>query len=81
MVAAPPGLAYIGDVPCAVLPDGSVLVASEKQNVDLLWAVRGAGPGFFGVVTEFSLRVYPAPIDVDLASGGDAAVGGLAWLG
>jgi FAD/FMN-containing dehydrogenase len=47
-----------------VTADGSVLTASEKQNkqnADLLWAVRGAGPGFFGVVTEFSLRVYPAP--------------------
>src|SRR5262249_24971841 len=41
-----------------VIADGDVLVASEKQNPDLLWAIRGAGPGFFGVVTEFSLRVY-----------------------
>jgi FAD/FMN-containing dehydrogenase len=45
----------------AVTAEGSVLVASEKHCADLLWAVRGGGPGFFGVVTEFSLRVYPAP--------------------
>jgi FAD/FMN-containing dehydrogenase len=44
-----------------VTADGNLVVASEPRNPDLLWAVRGAGPGFFGVVTEYSLRVYPAP--------------------
>src|SRR5713101_5312982 len=32
-----------------VIADGTLVVASEKENADLLWAVRGAGPGFFGV--------------------------------
>jgi FAD/FMN-containing dehydrogenase len=44
-----------------VTADGSLVVASDKENADLLWAVRGAGPGFFGVVTEYTLRVFPAP--------------------
>jgi FAD/FMN-containing dehydrogenase len=44
-----------------VMADGNLLSASEKENPDLLWAVRGAGPGFFGVVVEYSLRLYPAP--------------------
>jgi FAD/FMN-containing dehydrogenase len=44
-----------------VTADGSVQEVNERTNPDLLWAVRGAGPGFFGVVTELSLRLYPAP--------------------
>ncbi len=44
-----------------VTADGNLVVASEKENTDLLWAVRGAGPGFFGIVTEYTVRVFPAP--------------------
>ncbi|MGH8014117.1 MAG: FAD-binding oxidoreductase [Candidatus Binataceae bacterium] len=44
-----------------VTADGRLIAADERQNSDLLWAVRGAGPGFFGVVTEYILRLYPAP--------------------
>jgi FAD/FMN-containing dehydrogenase len=44
-----------------VTADGGMVVASEKANSDLLWAVRGGGPGFFGVVTEYTLKLYPAP--------------------
>jgi FAD/FMN-containing dehydrogenase len=35
--------------------------ADETQNADLLWAARGAGPGFFGAVARFHLRLHPAP--------------------
>lgn len=41
-----------------VLADGCVAVASETQNKDLFWAVRGAGQAF-GVATEFTFRAYP----------------------
>ena len=44
-----------------VLADGSLAHASEAENADLLWAARGAGPGFFGVVTRFHLRLVPRP--------------------
>jgi FAD/FMN-containing dehydrogenase len=44
-----------------VTADGALVVASEKENADLLWAVRGAGLGFFGIVTEYTVRVFPAP--------------------
>ncbi len=44
-----------------VTANGDLVIASEKENADLLWAIRGAGPGFFGVVTEYALRLYPAP--------------------
>jgi FAD/FMN-containing dehydrogenase len=37
------------------------LQADEKQNADLFWAARGAGPGFFGVVTEVQLALHPRP--------------------
>ena len=49
------------DAAKVVMADGNLVSASETQNSDLLWAVRGAGPGFFGVVTEYTLRLYPAP--------------------
>jgi FAD/FMN-containing dehydrogenase len=44
-----------------VTADGELVRADEEQNSDLLWAARGAGPGFFGAVTRFHLRVYPRP--------------------
>jgi FAD/FMN-containing dehydrogenase len=44
-----------------VTADGELVHASERENSDLLWAARGSGPGFFGVVTRFHLRTYPLP--------------------
>ncbi len=44
-----------------VTADGELIRADEEHNSDLLWAARGAGPGFFGVVTRFHLRTYPLP--------------------
>jgi FAD/FMN-containing dehydrogenase len=42
-----------------VTADGQLVRADEQRNSDLLWAARGAGPGFFGVVTRFHLRTFP----------------------
>lgn len=44
-----------------VTADGELVFASRDENPDLFWAVRGAGPGFFGVVTRFHLKLYPLP--------------------
>jgi FAD/FMN-containing dehydrogenase len=44
-----------------VLADGSLVRADEHQNAELLWAARGAGPGFFGVVTRFHVRLVRRP--------------------
>ena len=44
-----------------VTADGRLLRATPEENPDLYWAVRGAGPGFFGVVTRLDLQLYEAP--------------------
>ena len=35
---------------------GQVLNASDQENADLFWALRGGGNGSFGVVTQFNFR-------------------------
>jgi len=41
-----------------VTADGQIRYASEKENGDLFWAVRGGG-GNFGIVTAFEYRLHP----------------------
>ncbi|MBL8905097.1 MAG: FAD-binding oxidoreductase [Rhizobiales bacterium] len=44
-----------------VLADGSLITASETENPEIFWAARGAGPEFFGIVTEYRLRLQDLP--------------------
>ncbi|MGW5637819.1 FAD-binding oxidoreductase [Streptomyces sp. NPDC003832] len=44
-----------------VTADGKQLTADARTNKDLFWALRGAGNGNFGVVTELRFRTHPAP--------------------
>ncbi|MEX2246862.1 MAG: FAD-binding oxidoreductase [Dehalococcoidia bacterium] len=53
-----------------VTADGKAVRASEDENADLFWALRGGG-GNFGVVTGFEYRVYPL--------GPEIVGGAIAW--
>lgn len=46
-----------------VTVDGSRVHASEQENADLFWAVRGGG-GNFGVVTQFEFKLHPVGPDI-----------------
>jgi len=67
-----------------VTADGELIRASKEHNYDYFWAARGAGPGFFGVATQYHLKLYPLPkyITASSYSYSLAHVGTIAeWLG
>ncbi|CAG8903246.1 unnamed protein product [Penicillium egyptiacum] len=47
-----------------ITSEGERLVANDIQNQDIFWAIRGAGGGQYGVVTEFVMRTHPVPENV-----------------
>ena len=53
-----------------VTAEGRVVRASERENAELFWGLRGGG-GNFGVVTGFDYRLYPI--------GPEVTAGAIAW--
>ncbi|CAG8126920.1 unnamed protein product [Penicillium olsonii] len=43
-----------------VLANSSIIQASDSENQDVFWAIKGAASGF-GIVTEFKVRTEPEP--------------------
>ena len=43
-----------------VTADGRLVRASEDENADLLWGLKGAGANF-GIVTSYELRTHEIP--------------------
>ncbi|RWS24705.1 hypothetical protein B4U80_13183 [Leptotrombidium deliense] len=46
--------------------DGEVLSVSPVEHKPLFFALRGAGQGNYGVVTDYSVRVFEAPTEVSV---------------
>jgi FAD/FMN-containing dehydrogenase len=44
-----------------VTAEGELIHADEHENSEWLWAARGAGAGYFGVVVRFHLRCHDRP--------------------
>jgi FAD/FMN-containing dehydrogenase len=44
-----------------VTAEGDAIHADEHENAELFWSARGSGPGFFGVVTAYHLKLYDKP--------------------
>ncbi|KAF0321629.1 FAD binding domain-containing protein, partial [Colletotrichum asianum] len=44
-----------------VTPKGEIMTINESQNTDLFWAMRGGGPGTFGVITSITFLKHPSP--------------------
>ncbi len=44
-----------------VTAQGERITASATENPDYFWAARGAGSGFFGIVTRYHLKLHALP--------------------
>jgi FAD/FMN-containing dehydrogenase len=47
---------------------GELVTADADRNPDVLWAARGAGPGFFGVATGFDVALHDLPRPIRMSA-------------
>ena len=50
-----------------MLADGTAITASACENRDIFYAIRGGGPGTYGVVTSTIIKAHPM-VDVQMQS-------------
>ena len=51
-----------------VTANGELIHSTDEMNPEYIWAARGAGPGFFGVITQFHLGLHPVPRGIRISS-------------
>ncbi|MEJ8566429.1 FAD-binding oxidoreductase [Wenzhouxiangellaceae bacterium CH-27] len=51
-----------------ILADGNLTTVSEQNHPELLWAIRGAGPGFFGAVVRYKIQLQEAHTAVEAST-------------
>lgn len=51
-----------------VTPQGEMITATPTQNQDYYWAALGGGPGFFGVVVRYHVKLYSLPKAITASS-------------
>ncbi|KAG6856861.1 hypothetical protein H0H87_012678 [Tephrocybe sp. NHM501043] len=42
-----------------IIANGTVVIANERENPDLFWAMRGGGAGSWGVIISATFQTYP----------------------
>ncbi|KAF9524365.1 FAD binding domain-containing protein [Crepidotus variabilis] len=48
-----------------VLADGKIVTANAFQNTDLFWALRGGGPGTYGILLSVTYKAHPSfPVSI-----------------
>ncbi|KAF2839188.1 FAD binding domain-containing protein [Patellaria atrata CBS 101060] len=59
-----------------VTADGRYVTANAEENQDLFWALKGGGPGTYGVVVSVTVKTFDelptAGLQLDLAAGQDS---------
>lgn len=63
--------------------EGELIRVDDESHPEIMWAARGIGPAFFGIVTRFHLKVYPLPKSITTSTYAwslDRAVEASTWM-